>query len=831
MNFWALSSSAVLKQVDSSVQGLTHSQITGRLKTNGFNLVEKESARPALKILLLQFQNWLITALLLAALISYFLGERLESLVIISVVFLSVFSGFIQEYRAEKALKKLRKYISHKAKVLRDGLWQQIDSQNLVIGDIVQLRIGDIVPADMRLIKLDSLLTNEAVLTGESIPVVKKVSPVSAKYFLPQDLINLVFMGTAVAGGRATGVVVATGKNTFFGKTAAYLGQNTSETEFQVQTRKFSQFLFRVILVMTVFVFVVNAWQNKGVFNSFLFALALAVGITPEMLPAIMTITLSQGALQMAKKKVIVKRLMSVEDLGNIDTLCTDKTGTLTEGKFSLSDFITLDGQKDLNLVAKALVCTSGFNSTDQALRESEPAQLVASKLKEFKVIDENEFDFDRRRMSVLVKINHQPNLLIVKGAPDSILSISQLSSTKRQQANRQIAGYENSGFRVIAVAEKQLNHNTSSQRDETKMTLIGLLLFTDPVKLHVKESLVLLNKLGIDVKIISGDSPLITYAVAKQVGLTIDKTDIITGDLLAKMSAADLATTVNRFSVFARITPELKYKIVKSLNQKGCVIGFLGDGINDAPALEAADVGIAVDTGTDISKDAADIILLKKDLQILAEGIQAGRKTFANIMKYILNTISANFGNMFTVSVSSLFLNFIPLLPSQILLNNFISDVPLLTVATDNVDREFIKKPKHWNIKMIGRFMTYFGLISSFFDLALILPLLLLWKVPPGIFRTAWFVESSLSEMIVTFAIRTRLPFYKSLPSFWLIGSTLLSCLLVIALPLLIFGHKFFEFHSLSLSIWTWLAAVLFLYFMTTEFLKRWFFNRYENS
>ena len=829
MNFWALSSPEVLNKLDSSFQGLTHSQSLSRLKANGPNLVEKDSARSALKIFLLQFKNWLITILLFAALVSYFLGDHLESLVIIAVVFLSVFAGFIQEYRTEKALKKLTKYISHKARVLRDGLWRELDSQNLVVGDIIELRIGDIVPADIRLLKLDSLLTNEAVLTGESVPVVKKTSPISDKYFLPQDLTNLAFMGTAVAAGLATGVVVATGKDTFFGKTAAYLGKGQAETEFQTQTRKFSQFLFRLILVMTLFVFIVNAWQNKGIFNSFLFALALAVGITPEMLPAIMTITLSQGALRMAKKKVIVKRLMSVEDLGNIDILCTDKTGTLTEGKFSLSDYLSVDGQKDLNLITKALLCTSGFNPTDQALRESEPAQLATSRLKEFKIIDENEFDFDRRRMSVLAKVSGRPNLLIVKGAPDSILEVSQLSPAKKTLIRRQIENYENSGFRVIAVAQKEFAKNTSSQKDETKLTLIGFLLFTDPVKIHVKESLTLLNKLGINVKIISGDSPLVTYAVAREVGLTINKSDIITGDVLTGKSVSDLSKTVSNFNVFARITPELKYKLVSSLKQEGRVVGFLGDGINDAPALEAADVGIAVDSVTYISKDAADIILLKKDLQILAEGIQAGRTTFANIMKYILNTISANFGNMFTVSISSLFLNFIPLLPSQILLNNFISDVPLLTVATDNVDRDFIKKPKHWNIKMIGRFMTYFGLISSFFDLALILPLLFLWHVSPVIFRTAWFVESSLSEMIITFAIRTRLPFYKSLPSHWLIGSSLLSCLLVVLLPFLFIGRKFFEFQLLSPSIWGWIGAVLLLYFFTTEILKHWFFAKYE--
>ncbi|MBU2592663.1 MAG: magnesium-translocating P-type ATPase [Patescibacteria group bacterium] len=848
---WSRPTELLLKELGTSADGLKKIEAKKRLEKDGLNEIRQESSRPVLRILWLQLQNWLIIILFLAAAVSYFLGEHLEGGVITSLVLLSVFFGFFQEYRAEKALEKLRKYISHKIRVKRDGQWQTLENKELVVGDLVELRIGDIVPADIRLISLDGLAVNESVLTGESEPVVKDLKTVSKKRSQPQDLKNMVFMGTSVSLGLATGVVTAVAKDTFFGKTAKLLSAIPRETDFQKQIKNFGSFLFKVTVIMTTFVFLANAFLEKGIFESLLFAVALAVGIAPEMLPAVITVTLSQGALKMARQKVIVKRLASVEDLGNVDTLCTDKTGTLTEGKFSLAGFKNVNGDDlDQESLRLALLCTGGFNhqrkvvptnATDKALWESGIAGKLKKSLASYRVLDENEFDFERKRMSVLVakKERSENYCLVVKGAPESVLAaVSEvivkgesvlIKKQKREEIAKQLAGYESLGYRVIALARKKMKEADSVIKDENNLTLLGFLLFSDPVKASAAKSLELFQKLGVKIKIISGDSIGITKSIAVKVGLIGQTEKIISGEDLARLHDRDFDQCVNQCRVFARVTPEQKYKIVASLNREGHIVGFLGDGINDAPALKAADVGIAVDTGAAISKEAADIILLKKDLQILAEGIGAGRKTFGNIMKYILNTISANYGNMFTVSASSLFLKFIPLLPSQILLNNFISDIPLLAIATDNVDGEFVKKPKRWNIRLIGMFMLYFGLISSFFDFVLILFLLLFWKVGPGVFRTAWFIESSLSEIMVTFSIRTKLLFFRSKPSRWLIVLSFFSSLLVVLMPFLAFGREVFEFSLLPVSVWIWIALVVVSYFIVTEMVKHKFFAKFE--
>ena len=816
----------VNKKLHASPDGLSTREANNRLKIQGPNTIGEKKKKSALLLFLAQFRNWLMIALLAASAISFFLGQHLDAGVIFGLVLLSSLLGFIQEYKAEKTLKKLTKYISNKARVKRDGEWVEVNSQSLVVGDVVEVRIGDIAPADIALWEVDGLTTNESVLTGESAPVVKSIG-----------LKNMVFMGTTISAGIGKGVVVATGKNTFFGKTASLTTKQAPETEFQKQTKNFSKFLFKIILAMTVFVFAANSMLNKGVLDSFLFAVALAVGIAPELLPAIMTITLSQGALKIAKKKVIVKRLMSVEDLGNIDTLCVDKTGTLTKGEFSLAGYQTIDGEKDKDLIVKALLCTSGeligsktltTNPVDKALWESSEAKKAQDEIKSFSLLDENEFDFERRRVSALVEKNGQ-RTLIVKGSVESLFSICGLTHGEKEVVKNKIKEFEEQGYRVIGIAEKTLDKASSGVEDEKHLRFLGFLLFSDPVKPSAAKSLATLKELGINIKVLSGDSALVTAQIASQVGFDIKNEKVATGEELDKLSSLLFEKCVRETNLFARITPEQKYKIVVSLNKEGHVVGFLGDGINDAPALKAADVGIAVDSGADVAKESADIILLRKDLQILAEGIRAGRKTYGNIMKYILNTISANYGNMFTVSISSLFLRFIPLLPSQILLNNFISDIPLFAVATDNVDEEFVKKPKRWNIKTIGHFMLYFGLISSVFDLLTILPMAFIWHVPMEVFRTAWFVESSLSEILVTFSIRTKLPFYKSIPSNLLVGFSLLSSLVVIGLPLSGSGKTLFDFASIPLFLWLWVGLVVLGYFAVTEVVKSLFFKRFE--
>ncbi len=807
--------------------GLSSGEARKRLLQYGPNDLSEKTHRHGLSILLSQFSSPLILILIIAAGISFSIGESIDAIVIVSIVFLSSILGFFQEYKAERCLRSLKKFITIRANVIRDGQEIEIDAKELVPGDIVRLNIGDIVPADIELLKVDEFCTDESALTGESMPVVKNTLPSNTKSSLPQDLLNVAFMGTTVSNGLAEGVVIATREQTFFGKTAAFLKQKAPETGFHKGIREFGNFLMKITFAMTLFILVVNAALGKSFFDSLLFAIALAVGITPEVLPILITITLSNGALKMAKAKVITKTLPSVEDFGNMDILCCDKTGTLTEGELSLADYRNIDGQEDDTVLLMGLLC-AGDNVLDKALFKSEKAKKLKMKMKEFELLDTNEFDFERRCMSVVVRRGKE-NLFLAKGAPESLLPLCTLSESEKTKMAATIKSYEENGQRIIAIAQKSFSKNDSTKQDEKELTLLGFLLFLDPPKASVKESLITLQKLGIDIKIISGDSAGITGKICRDVGFSIAGNHVVTGDELEKLKGKEFERCINTSNVFARVSPEQKYNIVAGLNKENHIVGFLGDGINDAPALKAADVGISVDTGSGIAKEAADIILLKKSLNVLAEGIIEGRKIFGNITKYIFNTISANFGNMITIAASSMFLKFIPLLPSQILLNNLISDIPLLTVATDHVDEDFVKKPKRWNMKLISRFMVVFGCISTFFDLALILPLAFILKATPELFRTAWFVESVLSEIIITFAIRTKMPFFKSKPSSWLVWTSLGASILTIALTYTALGGRLFAFTALPVPILFFIGGILAAYFVVAEIAKRFFFKRFE--
>lgn len=844
--FWSLNQKELFQTLQTDENGLSDEEAKKRLVIYGLNEIEKGAKRTGFSIFLTQFKNPLILVLLGAALISFFLSETVDAIVIIAIVLISAVLGFFQEYKAEKALQVLEKFLTRKARVLRQKEVEDINAQDLVPGDIVLLHLGDIIPADIRLLEEQGLSLNEASLTGESLPVQKQITVVNKELSLPTELKNMVFMGSSVLSGLGRGVVVGTAKNTFIGKTAKYLQEKEFAGEFQKSINSFSGFLLKVILAMTIFVFISNAILGKGFFDSFLFAVALAVGITPEVLPILMTIALSNGALKMAKEKVIVKKLASVEDFGNVDTLCCDKTGTLTEGVLSLIKYINVEDQEDEKVLIQALLCNTErkigkhfiFNNPlDKALWEDKRAAKFQPVVSQYQILAENEFDFERRRSSVMVK-GAGKELLVVKGASDAMLAIcSQVKSLDKVRSftpqeklkiEKRINDYEKQGYRVIVVGQKEIGRNKTNTK-ESDLTLEGFLLFQDPAKKTAANALRTLQKLEVKIKILSGDSPFVTEKICQDVGLEIEKDKIITGNDLQGLNELEIEALVRQYNVFSRVTPEQKYLIVKSLNKEGHIVGFLGDGVNDAPALKIADVGISVNSGTEIAKEAADVILLHKNLQILADGIVEGRKIFSNITKYILNTISANFGNMFTVAASSLFLKFIPLLPSQILLNNFISDLPLLTISTDHVDEELLKKPRRWNIKLISRFMIYFGFISTFFDLALIIPLIWFFKVDEAVFRTAWFIESSLSEIVVTFAIRTRHAFWKSQVSKLLLWVSIGTICGTIILPFLPIGQELFEFKALPLFIVGFIALILGLYFGTTEVLKRYFFRRFE--
>ena len=834
-SYWSGNEEDFLKEFDTTLNGLSTEEAKKRLAINGSNKLEDKEKHGPVKIFISQFTSPLILLLIGGALVSLFIGEKIDAIVILSIITMSAILGFFQEYKAAKALDALKGLVRTNARVIRNGEKTEVAAETLVVGDVVTLNIGDIIPADLRILTCDNITIDESSLTGESLPVSKNNTSSKAESTEPQDLQNAALMGTSISSGNGIGVVVATAHNTFFGKTASLLSTDT-ETNFQKSIRDFGNLLMKVTFVMTLFILIANALLGKSFFDSLLFAIALAVGITPEVLPILMTISLSQGALMMAKSKVITKTLAAVENLGNIDILCCDKTGTLTSGTVEMADYLNVNGDRNDELITLAALCNTNGNPIDKAILTHETAIKNADKISEYKILDTNEFDFNRRRMSVIAEKNNE-RLLIVKGAQENIITCctsviidgkeKQISDNERITIEEFMNKHESNGFRVIAIATKKFALKDSNALDETDLTLRGVLLFLDPAKSTAKDALERLEKLGVHIKVISGDSALVTKKICNDVGLIISRNRVITGEDLSKCTLLEIQEYAQHYNVFARVNPEQKYQIVTALTKQNHVVGFLGDGINDAPALKSADVGISVDTASDIAKQAADIILLQKSLRVLADGIVQGRKIFANIMKYILNTISANFGNMFTVAASSLFLPFIPLLPGQILLNNFISDMPLLTIAGDKVDEQMIRRPKRWDMKIITKFMVIFGLLSTFFDLSLILPLIFILKVSPEAFRTAWFIESSLSEVLITFAIRSTLPFFKSRPSNWLIYSSLATGVVCFALPYLSFGNSLFEFVPLAPAIIALTVAVLVAYFICAEVTKHIFFKK----
>ncbi len=845
---WAQETDELLKNLETSVKGLNTLEVEKRLKIHGLNEIAKKDKKSGVIILLEQFTNPLVIVLIIASIIAFFLGEQTDAIIILVIVTINSVLGFVQEFRAEKTVRALRKLIAQKAKALRNGEKIEIENKYLVPGDIVYLNIGDIVPADIRLLQEEEMTIDESSLTGESVPVLKTTTLTPDSRTLPQYLKNIAFMGTHVMSGSGYGVVIATGEKTSFGKTASYLKEPEIVSDFEKSMTHFSTFLLKIILIMTFFIFVVNSVLQHGVLESFLFALALAVGITPEALPIIITISLSKGAQKLAKAHVVVKKLTSIEDLGNMDILCTDKTGTLTEGKLGLQNCFNLEEQTDDQLLIYGMLCNDAVvsrnkvegNIVDRAIWESEQKNAVLEEYKKYEIIDRNEFDFTRRRMSAVIKGPDGKKYLVVKGALESIVQVVTKAKIRGEEVIlnhkghieeylEKINKYRSQGYTTITIAAKEWDGEQSTKEDERELTLLGFLIFIDPPRKSAKTSLAKMQKLGVEIKILSGDDPLVTEAICQKVNFTILGGKILTGDELDAMDEKHFAEAIEKFNVFSRITPDHKYKIVKTLNTgPERTVAFLGDGINDAPAIKIADVGISVNSATDIAKEAADIILLRQGLHVISEGIIEGRKIFTNITKYILNTVSANYGNMFTVAFSSLFLKFIPLLPSQILLNNLITDTPMLAIATDNIDQEQLRKPKKLDVKMIRSFMSFFGLISTIFDMTLILTLLFVFKAEPNTFRTAWFLESALSEVLVTFAVRTKKPFYKSRPGkllSWISIAIVLSLLAFVFTPM----GKYFEFVALDVYIMGLILAIVTAYFITAELAKKYFFRKFE--
>jgi len=840
--YWEKPIPQVLTELKAKKNGLSPLEARRRLFVNGRNEIKNQNQRGAFSIFLSQFKNPLVLILLVASVLAGFLGDIISTIIIILIIITSAFLAFFQEYKSEQIIAKLRKKVSLKISVLREGKIISLLTTELVTGDIVLLELGKVVPADLRLIDTDDLLINEAILTGESFPVEKTAINQKVKYYLPQSMKNLAFMGTHVVQGSGRGVVIATGKNTELGKTAHLLQTKPEQTEFQKGIASFGIFLFKIILIFSLSIFLFLAVFKHDWVESLLFALAIAVGISPELLPVIITLNLSRGAQKMSKKQVIVKRLMSIEDLGNTDILCTDKTGTLTAGNITLKDYFDFDRRQDQTVLTYSLLCNTftvtkniSGNPLDEAIFDYGKQNHLRHLIKDYKIIDSLSFDFDRRRMSVIAE-DKTGRQLICKGAIEEMLTICDRIKigdktlpfkTHRARAEKEIKSWQNQGFKILLIASRKIEaKNRYSPNDEEKMTLLGYLIFSDSLKKTSKETLLLLQKLGVTVKVLTGDNEPITRYILREVGFEIS--GVLSGSQLDKMTAAELNKIVDKVNVFIRITPEHKLKIVNALKENKHTVSFLGDGANDAPALRAADVGISVDSAVDIAKEAADVILMQKSLSVLAEGITEGRKTFGNTLKYIFCTISSNYGNMFSVAGAALILPFIPMLPVQILLLNFLSDFPMLAISTDNVDDEYLQKPKHWDIKVISRFMTYFGLISSVFDFLTFGFLLYLFGRVAPMFQAGWFWESFLTEVLLIFVIRTKKFFWQSKPSRSVIIATIITTILVLFFlytPVRIF------FHFAWLPFWAliMIVGIALAYFLLVEFAKERFYRKFE--
>ncbi len=817
----------VLAQLASSSQGLSSEEAASRLRRVGPNALVSHGARP-LAILLGQLRNPLLILLVTTAVVSAFVGDKTDAIIILTIIAMSVGLGFFNEYRSARAVEELHSQLRHKAVTLRDGKPVSIDVTELVPGDVVELSVGDVVPADLRLLRADRLECDESVLTGESLPAEKQASAIAAPES-PLALPSGALMGTVVQAGSGVGVVVQTGRDTEFGAIAARLGERQPQTTFQAGLRNFSLMLVRVTMVLAGTILVVNLVLGHPAITSILFALSIAIGLTPQLLPAIVTVSLSTGARRLAKRKVVVKRLVAIEDLGDIDVFFTDKTGTLTQGQITFSAALDPTGQRSDALLRDGLLCNEavvsdgqivGGNQLDRALWRTPGASAIAAN--GARRLDALPFDYERRLASVLVQEDDGTSRVIVKGAPEAVLA---RSTTVAPQAKAVLDGLFAQGSRVVAVATRTADgHTKLTPGDEQDLQLMGFLTFLDPPKPDAGDAIAALERLGVEVKVITGDNDLVAKKVCTDIGLNVLGT--IIGSELDQLDDEQLAQRLPHTTVFARATPEQKARLIKAQRKLGADVGFMGDGVNDAVALHDADCGISVQTATDVARDAADIVLLDKDLGILADGIAEGRRIFTNTIKYVMMGTSSNFGNMFSAGGASLFLSFLPMLPSQILLNNLLYDISEMTIPTDNVDPEQLEKPAHWDVGMIRRFMILFGPISSIFDFATFGIMIWVFNAHAPLFRSGWFVESLATQSLVIFAIRTRrVPFFRSRASKPLTITTILCVAVGAYLPYSPLNHLL-GFRPLPAGFFGFLVGMIITYIVLVEIGKVYFYR-----
>ena len=830
--FWTLSASEISQRLGTTGKGLSSEDAGQRLAQYGANLLKPPKRSTALGLLLGQFKSPIILILLFATALSFFLHDPVNALIILAIVLVSGLLGFWQEHSATSAVEKLLAMVQIKAAVLRDGSALEIPVEQIVPGDIVILNAGDIVPGDCLLDESRDLFVDEATLTGETYPAEKSAGVLAAETALGKRS-NALWMGTHVVSGSARALVVATGRQTEFGKVSERLKLRPEKTEFERGILRFGFFLMEVTLVLVMAIFAINLYLARPVLDSLLFSLALAVGLTPQLLPAIISINLARGAKRMAVAKVIVKRLASIENFGSMNVICSDKTGTLTEGIVRLQSALDVAGVPSekvlLHAYLNAFYETGFTNPIDEAIRGHRKLDLSG-----YSKIDEIPYDFLRKRLSILVA-HDGSHRMVTKGALQNVLDVCSSAENAtgavvdiaplRAQIQQHLEEYSRKGFRTLGVASKNMGPaSRMGKADEAGMTFLGFLVLFDPPKPNIVETIASLKRLGVSLKIITGDNRLVAASVSQQLGLS--NTKILAGPDLRQLSDGALLNQVVDVNVFAEIEPNQKERIILALKKAGNVVGYMGDGINDASALHAADVGISVESAVDVAKEAADIVLLEKDLGVLVQGVREGRTTFANTLKYVFMATSANFGNMFSMAGISLFLPFLPLLPTQILLTNLLTDFPEMTIANDRVDSEMVDHPRRWDIVAIRKFMITFGLVSSVFDFLTFGVLLLVLHATQDQFRTGWFIESVVSACLIVLVIRSRKPFFRSRPAKSLLIATLLTVAATLILPYTPLGG-IFGFSRLPLPFILFIAIIVILYILSAEMVKVVFYKR----
>ena len=827
---------AVFEKLDTSVKGLSEAEAEKRLEEYGYNEPARKKKRTILFQILSKFLNPLVVVFLIIAAFSLFFGEKASAIIVMSMAVMSVGLSFVQEYKAGKEAEKLSEMVRATATVYRNGKAKEVKIKEIVPGDIVDLFAGDMIPADLRMISCKDLFINQASLTGESFPIEKAAEPIHPTSKAVSELTNVAFMGSSVVSGTGLGVVVKTGISTQFGELSRRLAAMVVETGFDKGIRKFTWLMIRFMLLLVVIIFGINALLKGNFIEALLFSLAVAVGLTPEMLPMLVAINLSKGAIAMSKKEVIVKRLNSIQNFGAMDVLCTDKTGTLTLDRIVLErhcDVVRNESDDVLRLAYINSFYQTGLrNILDRAILKH--GKLL---VKQYKKVDEVPFDFSRKIMSVVVEMDGR-HTIVTKGAPEEIfkrctkfeldgeiLDMQDLILTDLKEEYHDLSA---DGFRVLAVAYKDMENKKDvySKNDEQDLILKGYIAFLDPPKPTARKTIEVLRSLGIEFKILTGDNELVTKKICSEVGL--DVRGLVTGDEIENVSDEKLREMVENTSVFARLSPLQKERVVLALHKNKHIVGYLGDGINDSLALKASDVGISVNNAVDIAKESADIILLKKNLRILEDGVLEGRKTFGNILKYIKMGSSSNLGNMISMTGASIFLPFLPMLPIQILLNNFLYDLSQVAIPSDEVDDEYLLKSRPWNIDYIKKFMILIGPISSIFDFVTFGVLLFIFHASQSLFHTGWFLESLCTQTLVIHIIRTgKIPFIESKPSQFLMFASIYIVTIGLIIPFTPLG-KFFGFVAPPLSYFIALLLIVAAYLFSVQRVKKWFIKKY---